>query len=53
MKPQQPTYLRKWPFAPHPRQEDIEKAQPPMKPLTGIGNWNQYSKFMMDNEGKR
>lgn len=48
-----PAYKTKWPFAPHPRQDDIKKAQPPMKPLTGVGNWNQYSQHMMNNERKR
>ncbi len=38
---------------PHPRLADIQAAQPPLKTLKGIGNYNQYSKYMLNNGRKR
>lgn len=40
-------------LANHPRLADIKAAQPPLKTLKGVGNYNQYSKHMLSNGRKR
>ncbi len=39
--------------APHPRLADIDHAQPAVHVPRSTGNFNQYSKFMLNNGRSR